>query len=79
MIGLKMKPCFVYRVGVGERRRLLSMCSVTMRSRQTSTLVKSPNTGANWGNKMGSAPLSPQYTFPFTLGQLLEAMGGIPI
>jgi hypothetical protein len=27
---------------------------------------------------MGSAPSSPQYTSPFTLGQLLEAKGGYP-
>jgi len=28
---------------------------------------------------MGSAPLSPQYTFAYTLGQLLESKEGIPI
>jgi hypothetical protein len=46
---------------------------------ELATLLESPNTSANLGNKMGSAPLSPQYTFPCTLGQLLEAKGGIPI
>ena len=45
----------------------------------TSTLMKSPNTSVNWSNKMGSASLSLQCTSSFTLGQLLESIGGIPI